>query len=118
MTESESVALPLGDTPIFKLLRYFSKLCTFNQAFLYPFQNYLYFPDPVWLRIAARYRLCVIDTGILIYFSLFPQIKDSRKLYVFRGSFIAALSSAIVGLVDKNATSVTIGDRHFFNVLL
>lgn len=38
----------------------------------------------------------MIDTGILIYFSLSPQIKDPRKLYVFRGSFIAALSFAIV----------------------
>ena len=39
MTESESVALPLGDTPIFKLLRYFSRLLRFYQAFLCRFNK-------------------------------------------------------------------------------
>ena len=39
MTESESVALPLGDTPIFKLLRYFSRLLRFYQAFLCRFHK-------------------------------------------------------------------------------
>ena len=46
MTESESVALPLGDTPIFficfrklLLLRYFSKVFPFYQAFLCRFNK-------------------------------------------------------------------------------
>ena len=42
MTESESVALPLGDAPIYRnlrsfYLRYFIKLLCFLQAFSYPF---------------------------------------------------------------------------------
>ena len=48
MTESESVALPLGDAPICEnlrsfYLRYFIKLFAIWQAFSYPFQNFFHF---------------------------------------------------------------------------
>ena len=48
MTESESVALPLGDAPICEnlrsfYLRYFIKLFLILQAFSYPFQNFFLF---------------------------------------------------------------------------
>ena len=80
MTESESVALPLGDTPISKYLHILSKIFSKCKHFKGKISNFLryFFINPIVVPIVRK-----IGFFFLICLKNFHKVRDISKFFFF-----------------------------------